>query len=310
MVILTQSDGTAVFPLVQAGGGYVVQIIMDGYGGIRQEAEVADGSIKDCVIALAPEHVERVIVMADKANVSGISAGDPLTGTFLNLASSDSIEDLTVVTAGAGAVFGRAAGGFAQIVQSVRPPSEFGASPDDLEPRAARARLRELAFRVLADLSDDGKLTTAGGKPALAALLGTQLQDGTIAEDVSTHAVATWALIEAATAMPNDAWIATARDKAVDLLAALASPAGWPRSDGGKADVEATRWARLALGKIRPDVVSGVPVPQRAPSEEYARLRDAIVAKRPGVLKGNLGAFDRLVATIGRGRLKSFLLSL
>jgi hypothetical protein len=307
---------------LQPGGGYVIQVIMDGYAGIRQEVEVADGSIKECVIALAPEHVERVIVMAEKANVSevperdfktvvgGVGTADPLTGTFLNLVDSDSIEDLTVITAGAGAEFGRAVGGFAQIVQAARPPSEFGAWRDDLEPGAARARLRELAFRVLADLADDGKLTTAGGKPALAALLGTQLPDGTIAEDVTTHAVATWALIEAATAMPNDAWIATARDKAVDHLAALASTAGWPRSDGGKTDVEATRWARLALGKIRPDVVSGVPVPQGAPSEGYARLRDAIVAKRPGVLKGNLGAFDRLIATIGRGRLKSFLLSL
>jgi outer membrane receptor protein involved in Fe transport len=52
-----------------------------------------------------------------KTSVGGISNVDPLTGTFLNQVSSDSIEDLTVVTAGAGAEFGRAQGGFAQIIQ-------------------------------------------------------------------------------------------------------------------------------------------------------------------------------------------------
>jgi hypothetical protein len=52
-----------------------------------------------------------------KTSVGGISNVDPLTGTFLNLVTSDSIEDLTVITAGAGAEFGRAQGGFAQIIQ-------------------------------------------------------------------------------------------------------------------------------------------------------------------------------------------------
>ena len=52
-----------------------------------------------------------------KTQVGGISNVDPLTGTFLNLVTSDSIEDLTVITAGAGAEFGRAQGGFAQIIQ-------------------------------------------------------------------------------------------------------------------------------------------------------------------------------------------------
>jgi len=52
-----------------------------------------------------------------KTQVGGISNVDPLTGTFLNLVTADSIEDLTVITAGAGAEFGRAQGGFAQIIQ-------------------------------------------------------------------------------------------------------------------------------------------------------------------------------------------------
>jgi hypothetical protein len=175
--IITDAEGVALFPVLRAGSGYVITIIMDGYAGIRQEAEVKNGSVKDIAIALAPEMAERVVVTADKGaavdldqnqtstqfssdfiadlpvagrfyqnvlalapgvqdpdgdgnpnvngarerdfktSVGGISNVDPLTGTFLNLVTSDSIEDITVITAGAGAEFGRAQGGFAQIIQ-------------------------------------------------------------------------------------------------------------------------------------------------------------------------------------------------
>ncbi len=175
--VITDKDGIALFPVLRAGSGYVVTVIMDGYAGIRQETEVKNGTTKDVAIALAPEHVERVVVIGEKGaqvdldqnqtstkfsadfiadlpiagrfyqnvlslapgvhdddgdgnpnvngarerdfktQVGGISNVDPLTGTFLNLVTSDSIEDLTVITAGAGAEFGRAQGGFAQIIQ-------------------------------------------------------------------------------------------------------------------------------------------------------------------------------------------------
>jgi hypothetical protein len=175
--IITGADGVALFPVLRAGQGYVITVIMDGYAGIRQDAVVTNGTTKDVVVALAPEHVEKVVVTADKGQqvdldsnetstkftsdfiadlpvagrfyqnvlslapgvhdddgdgnpnvngarerdfktqVGGISNVDPLTGTFLNLVTSDSIEDLTVITAGAGAEFGRAQGGFAQIIQ-------------------------------------------------------------------------------------------------------------------------------------------------------------------------------------------------
>jgi outer membrane receptor protein involved in Fe transport len=174
--VMTQADGTALFPVLRVGGGYVVTVILDGYAGIRQETQVATGSQKELVIALVPEHVEKVTVVGEKTqvdldsnesstrfssdfiqdlpvagrfyqnvlslapgvqdpdgdgnpnvngarerdfktSVGGISNVDPLTGQFLNLVASDSIEDLTVVTAGAGAEFGRAQGGFAQIIQ-------------------------------------------------------------------------------------------------------------------------------------------------------------------------------------------------
>jgi hypothetical protein len=174
--ILSDVNGLALFPVLRAGPGYIVTVIMDGYAGIRQEVTVTNGTTKDVAIALAPEHVEKVVVTGEKTSVDldknqtstsfssdfiadlpvagrfyqnvlalapgvqdpdgdgnpnvngarerdfktqvgGVSNVDPLTGTFLNLVTSDSIEDLTVITAGAGAEFGRAQGGFAQIIQ-------------------------------------------------------------------------------------------------------------------------------------------------------------------------------------------------
>jgi hypothetical protein len=174
--MLSNAKGEVLFPVLRAGSGYVIQIIMDGYAGVRQEVKVDIGSMKDVVIALAPEHIEKVTVIAEKTqvdldqseaatkfssdfiqdlpvagrfyqnvlalapgvqdadgdgnpnvngardrdfktSVSGISNVDPLTGRFLSLVAADSIEELTVVTAGAGAEYGRAQGGFAQIIQ-------------------------------------------------------------------------------------------------------------------------------------------------------------------------------------------------
>jgi hypothetical protein len=52
-----------------------------------------------------------------KTSVSGISNVDPLTGQFLSLVASDSIEEISVITAGAGVEYGRAQGGYADIIQ-------------------------------------------------------------------------------------------------------------------------------------------------------------------------------------------------
>ena len=52
-----------------------------------------------------------------KANVSGVSNQDPLTGGFASLVNPDSIEEIEVVTSGAGVEYGGAQGGFANIVQ-------------------------------------------------------------------------------------------------------------------------------------------------------------------------------------------------
>jgi hypothetical protein len=52
-----------------------------------------------------------------KATVNGVSNQDPLTGQWLNLVNQDSIEEVEIIQTGAGAEYGRAQGGFAQIIQ-------------------------------------------------------------------------------------------------------------------------------------------------------------------------------------------------
>jgi len=52
-----------------------------------------------------------------QAVVSGVSNVDPLTGKWLSRVSLNSIEEMEVITAGAGVEFGRAQGGFARIIQ-------------------------------------------------------------------------------------------------------------------------------------------------------------------------------------------------
>jgi len=52
-----------------------------------------------------------------QTQVSGVSNVDPLTGQWLSRVNFNSIEEMEVITAGAGVEFGRAQGGFARIIQ-------------------------------------------------------------------------------------------------------------------------------------------------------------------------------------------------
>ncbi len=52
-----------------------------------------------------------------QAIVSGVPNVDPLTGRWMSRVNPNSIEELEVITAGAGVEFGRAQGGFARIIQ-------------------------------------------------------------------------------------------------------------------------------------------------------------------------------------------------
>ena len=88
--VLTDANGTALFPVLRAGAGYVVTVIMDGYAGIRQETSVAIGSTKDVALALVPELSERVLVVGEKTSVD---IDQNQTATKF---SSDFIADLPV----------------------------------------------------------------------------------------------------------------------------------------------------------------------------------------------------------------------
>lgn len=52
-----------------------------------------------------------------KAVVGGLSNVDPLTGQWMSRVNPNSIEELEVITAGAGVEFGRAQGGYARVIQ-------------------------------------------------------------------------------------------------------------------------------------------------------------------------------------------------
>jgi len=52
-----------------------------------------------------------------RAEVSGVSNVDPLTGQWMSYVNADSIEEMEVIPLGAGVEFGRAQGGFARVVQ-------------------------------------------------------------------------------------------------------------------------------------------------------------------------------------------------
>jgi len=52
-----------------------------------------------------------------RAEVSGVSNTDPLTGQWLSRVNSESIEEMEIMPSGAGVEFGRASAGFARIIQ-------------------------------------------------------------------------------------------------------------------------------------------------------------------------------------------------
>ena len=64
-----------------------------------------------------------------KATVSGVSNVDPFTGQQMSQINPNSIEEMEIITVGAGAEFSRARGGFAQIIQK-QGSNEFEATAD------------------------------------------------------------------------------------------------------------------------------------------------------------------------------------
>ena len=126
--IITDVNGVALFPVLRAGSGYVITVIMDGYAGIRQDAQVTGNAQKEWVIALAPEHVERVTVIGEKSQV------DLDQNQASTKFSSDFIQDLPV------------AGRFYQNVLSLAPGVQ---DPDgDGNPNVNGARERDFKTSV------------------------------------------------------------------------------------------------------------------------------------------------------------------
>jgi outer membrane receptor protein involved in Fe transport len=175
--IQTDLDGYANFPVLRAGGGYILNVSSTGYATIKLEnqrvkvsetvvipvgmaeaiqekvevvatrqaidiestttsTKFSDEFLKDLpiagrayqnVLALAPgvsdedgdgnPNVNGSRETDFKAVVSGVSNVDPFSGERLNYVNPDSIEEIEVITAGAGVELGRAQGGYAKIVQ-------------------------------------------------------------------------------------------------------------------------------------------------------------------------------------------------
>jgi hypothetical protein len=270
----------------------------------------ADGDGSPNVHGARPRHY--------KAAVGGVGNVDPLSGLEMSSVNPDSIEEMEVVTAGASVELSRAQGS-ARIVQGQ-------GSNEPRPPRAKRRRLFEApiredpttvapeqgplidaSLRVLADVAEDGRLSAAEGIPAVAALLAGQTVDGAISYELRIHALATWALAEAAAAMPEDPWIREATELAERYLFENATQEGWPRTPGGEMDAEATRWCLLVAGWIRPDRTPEVVSPPTDPSGAYGRLQVALAAARTGTAvepPSGRRPFDRLVRAVPAGRLR------
>jgi hypothetical protein len=244
----------------------------------------------------------------------GVTNVDPLVEQQMNELGPNSIEQMDVITAGAGVEFGRAQGGFARAQPN--PPRRVyipkktlarrfvvGGGPSSIV-QFERQHLLRAAWRVLADLAEDGRLSAAEGIPSLAALLAAQRPDGAITADMRIHAIATWALAEASAALAEDRWVERAARSAGARLGAAMRPEGWARVATGPIDAETTAWCALVLGWIDPERV--IPASHGAQSEPLATLLRAFDTGEvgAGVPRGQRSPFERLLAAIPLRHLK------
>ena len=173
----TNIDGIIDFPILRPGGGYIIEVTLPGFAGVRKhEIRIKVSQNQTLTIPLGEEitEVEKVVATRDVVDiektaisttfgdefiqdlpvqgrfytnvltlapgvqdqdgdgnpnvhgarerdfatiVGGVSNVDPLTGLRLTNINIDSIEEIEVITAGAGVEFGRAQGGFANVVE-------------------------------------------------------------------------------------------------------------------------------------------------------------------------------------------------
>jgi len=162
--ILSDRDGRAGFPVLRPGSGYTVHVAFPGFAPVRQlDLRVSPKRNLEIPIQLSEAIVERVKVTAKRQLIdlestevsttfrSDFSADLPVPGRYYQnvLAmvggvkdadggvNPNSIEEIEIVAAGSAVEFGRAQGGFAQVIQK---QTLTFAGQDRL---AAEARARE-----------------------------------------------------------------------------------------------------------------------------------------------------------------------
>lgn len=330
--LITDARGSADFPVLRPGPGYAIKVSFPGFSDIVQsDLRVVGGKSTSIPLTMIAEITEKVKVTAErqvvsldstrtstrfsddfihdmpvpgrfyqnvlalapgvqgaegagnpnvhgardrdfKAIVGGISNVEPLTGQWMSRVNANSIEEMEVITAGAGVEFGQ---------ERVRGDARH---------------VLEAAIRVLADLAEDGRLSPAEGRPALAALLAAQREDGALASAAGVHAIATWGLAEAAGAMPDDPWVRGAAEKATAHLLG--------KTSGPVVDVEAQRWCEMVARWLRPTLdpaAAVLPVDAGKPLLDMLRAAQGVSLTGGSVGRHPLG---RLIAALPRGHLK------
>jgi len=271
------------------------------FTGKRSEGLPVLGRTYQDLLTLAPG-----VVDADgDPNVGGVPAGvagavssGPVVGTFGQNLSLESIAQIEIVTSGSSVEFSQAQGGFVSIVSSE--PAD-AADPEEVEQLEAEltdsrdGRLIEPALRVLADLALDRRLSRAEGVPAVVGLLATQDARSRLGTSLVEHALATWALAEAASAYPEVPWLARATEAAAaELRAAAYEGDEWPAVRGAAVDSLTSALARLALRSAG--------APSRDPEPSDLRAIDSGLRELAGGKLGRL--LTRLLAGLRDGSLR------
>ncbi|HET6372539.1 MAG TPA: VIT domain-containing protein [Candidatus Polarisedimenticolia bacterium] len=202
----------------------------------------------------------------------GANLTDPDGGTLGQNLNHDIFEEIELITSGASAEYGRADGGFSNIVTRsggpAAPPTVRGEASNRSEPNL----IEEAALRVLADLADDGKLARSEGLPALAGLLRAQYSNGAFALSPRAQTLATWALAAAAASEPRLRWVPEAARKAAEFLTRM-------RSSCGLMEPGERAWADLVLELSGPSDSAGRCVDPRRPLERVRNDFNPSVAR-------------------------------
>jgi hypothetical protein len=192
--------------------------------------------------------------------IDGGNVADPSSGKFGQNLNLDIIEETEVITSGSAAEYGRADGGFANIVTRSGGAAARAEGPIESVPivlTRSDQRLRELSLRVLAELADARELSRASGLPALAGLLAVQYADGGFTAEPQTQAMAAWALAEVAARYPELPWVSYAARRASEFLVRLMLPDAWIFADQCSRDGATHCWMTLSGAELAACALGG-----------------------------------------------------